>query len=366
MIGSRWPLGGHARRFARWSAIAIALGAAAAPAALKQDAARGPRPATAGALSAADDAFLEDLSRRSFAFFWEQTDPATGHHPRPIAHRRIAVERQPRQGRQHRLGRLRPDRDVHRRRARLAAARGDPRAHAHDAAHLRRTAGARARLVLSLGQPPHRRARVAERGVVDRHGAADGRRAQRAPVLRRRSRDRAAGHGDLPPPRFRLDAQRPPDAALARLAARERDDRAPLGRLQRSVDALPARPRIADASAAGGLVARLGPPDADLGRLDLRHPRRAALPAPVLARVGRLPRLARSRSAARLVRQQRRRDAGQPRLLPVDPRSVPGLRPRTCGASRRPTRATATRRGAARRPIRRSTAPSCPAPRRAR
>ena len=115
------------------------------------------------------------------------------HRPRPIAHRRIAVERQPRQGRQHRLGRLRPDRHVHRRRARLAAARGDPRAHAHHAAHLRRTAGARARLVLSLAQRPHRRARVAERGVVDRHGAADRRRAQRPPVLRRRSRDPAAG-----------------------------------------------------------------------------------------------------------------------------------------------------------------------------
>jgi len=76
MIGS--GLGGHAKAFARWLAIAIALGAAAAPAVLKQDAAGGLRPATAGALSAADDAFLEDLSRRSFAFFWEQADPATG------------------------------------------------------------------------------------------------------------------------------------------------------------------------------------------------------------------------------------------------------------------------------------------------
>ena len=44
-----------------------------------------------------------------------------------------------------------------------------------------------------------------------------------------------------------------------------------------------------------------------------------------LPRMGRLPRLARPRSAARLVRQQRGRNAGQPRLLPVDPRSVPGL-----------------------------------------
>lgn len=41
------------------------------------DAAQPPR-AKATALSAQDDAFLEDLSRRSFAFFWEQADPATG------------------------------------------------------------------------------------------------------------------------------------------------------------------------------------------------------------------------------------------------------------------------------------------------
>ena len=34
-------------------------------------------PAAAG-LSRADDAFLEDLSRRSFAFFWDYADPATG------------------------------------------------------------------------------------------------------------------------------------------------------------------------------------------------------------------------------------------------------------------------------------------------
>ena len=35
-------------------------------------------PAPAYSLSAEDDAFLEDLSRRSFMFFWEQADPATG------------------------------------------------------------------------------------------------------------------------------------------------------------------------------------------------------------------------------------------------------------------------------------------------
>src|SRR5690348_6424884 len=36
-----------------------------------------PRPAVA-ALSRADDAFLDDLSRRAFRYFKEQTDPATG------------------------------------------------------------------------------------------------------------------------------------------------------------------------------------------------------------------------------------------------------------------------------------------------
>jgi hypothetical protein len=35
-------------------------------------------PATRYALSVEDDAFLEDLSRRTFMFFWEQADPETG------------------------------------------------------------------------------------------------------------------------------------------------------------------------------------------------------------------------------------------------------------------------------------------------
>ncbi|HKZ00622.1 MAG TPA: hypothetical protein VJ180_00185, partial [Pyrinomonadaceae bacterium] len=33
---------------------------------------------TAYSLTATDDAFLEDLSKRSFRFFWEQADPETG------------------------------------------------------------------------------------------------------------------------------------------------------------------------------------------------------------------------------------------------------------------------------------------------
>jgi hypothetical protein len=35
-------------------------------------------PARAGAISREDDAFLDDLSKRTFMFFWEQTDPQTG------------------------------------------------------------------------------------------------------------------------------------------------------------------------------------------------------------------------------------------------------------------------------------------------
>src|SRR5687767_7499032 len=37
-----------------------------------------PAPAQRPTLAAADDALLEDLSKRSFMFFWEQADPDTG------------------------------------------------------------------------------------------------------------------------------------------------------------------------------------------------------------------------------------------------------------------------------------------------
>ena len=71
MIGSRSLLDRRACRFALWFG--------------DRDRTRGARrrprrsraPLPDGG-SATDDAFLEDLSRRSFAFFWEQTDPATG------------------------------------------------------------------------------------------------------------------------------------------------------------------------------------------------------------------------------------------------------------------------------------------------
>ena len=36
------------------------------------------KPGTAFVLSTSDDAFLEDLSQRSFMFFWEQADADTG------------------------------------------------------------------------------------------------------------------------------------------------------------------------------------------------------------------------------------------------------------------------------------------------
>jgi len=57
--------------------IAVAIVAVAVSAVAQQPAAVQPRPAAAE-LSAADDALLDDLSRRTFAFFWEQADPATG------------------------------------------------------------------------------------------------------------------------------------------------------------------------------------------------------------------------------------------------------------------------------------------------
>jgi hypothetical protein len=56
-------------------ALLVSATMACAPPLARQD--RG-RPAPRYAISAADDAFLEDLSRRTFMFFWEQADPETG------------------------------------------------------------------------------------------------------------------------------------------------------------------------------------------------------------------------------------------------------------------------------------------------
>jgi poly(3-hydroxybutyrate) depolymerase len=60
----------------RLALVAAAL--AAAVAAAPPHAAHSAAPQAATPLGAEDDAFLEDLSKRSFLFFWEQTDPATG------------------------------------------------------------------------------------------------------------------------------------------------------------------------------------------------------------------------------------------------------------------------------------------------
>ena len=93
-----------------------------------------PEPATAATagpsrLSAADHALLEDLSKHVHGLL------GTGgsrdrNRPRPIADRWVAGDRRLAGHRQHRLGRLRPQRPVHRRRARLAAARRGDRARA--------------------------------------------------------------------------------------------------------------------------------------------------------------------------------------------------------------------------------------------
>src|SRR5262249_2185546 len=57
------------------------------------------RPPASSRLTAPDEAFIEDLSRRAFRYFWEQADPGTGlvldrsktdGSPSDEAHRRIA------------------------------------------------------------------------------------------------------------------------------------------------------------------------------------------------------------------------------------------------------------------------------------
>ena len=56
--------------------LRCALRAGGAPA--QRAVAPAQRSAQRSTLTAADDALLEDLSKRSFMFFWEQADPATG------------------------------------------------------------------------------------------------------------------------------------------------------------------------------------------------------------------------------------------------------------------------------------------------
>lgn len=66
-------------RRARYAATCAAIVLATVGVCLPPHAAgREPQAARATSLTRAEEAFLEDLSRRSFAFFWEQTDPTTG------------------------------------------------------------------------------------------------------------------------------------------------------------------------------------------------------------------------------------------------------------------------------------------------
>ena len=124
--------------------------------------AENPRPS----ISAEDDALLEDLSKRSFLFFWEQADPDTG-----IVRDRARTDGTPVPGTARDVGSI----------ASvgfgvsglcLAAERGwVPRRAAVDRARttLRFFCAADrepARLVLPLHQPPHRRSRMGERAVL--------------------------------------------------------------------------------------------------------------------------------------------------------------------------------------------------------
>jgi hypothetical protein len=69
-LGSGSPGSGAILGIALLTTVACASGPSAV--------AEAPTPAQRATLTAADDALLEDLSKRSFRFFWEQADPVTG------------------------------------------------------------------------------------------------------------------------------------------------------------------------------------------------------------------------------------------------------------------------------------------------
>jgi hypothetical protein len=68
----------HRRLPVATALLAIALLTTVACARGPSAVADAPAPARRSALAAADEALLEDLSKRSFMFFWEQADPVTG------------------------------------------------------------------------------------------------------------------------------------------------------------------------------------------------------------------------------------------------------------------------------------------------
>ena len=148
--------------------------------------AQAPAPAQRSTLTAADDALLEDLSKRSFMFFWEQADPVTG-----IVRDRSRTDGSPVPTNARDVGSI-ASVGFGLSGLCIAAERGwVPRAggggsRASHAAVLRRQDGESARLVLPFREPAHRRAGVVERTVLDRLGAAAGRRPDGAAVLCRR------------------------------------------------------------------------------------------------------------------------------------------------------------------------------------
>ena len=295
-----------------------------------------------------------------FDFFWEQADPATGivrdrartdGSTYPESHREIGSIASTGFG----LTGLC-----------IAAERGwkpDGRAEGARPQHAAVLRGPRVRqprLVLSLAEHPHGRARVEERGVVDRHGAAGGRRHHAAPVLQRRRGRRAAGDADLRARRFHVDAQRASDAALARLAAGDRLDSQPMGGVQRAHDPLRAWPGIADASAAGRVMGRV-----EAAALHVR----ATIPTCTRCRRSSFTSTRRPGSTSGLFTIRcRRSPTGTPTRLSRPTHSgsscwtcAPSFLAtrRRCGASPRRTRAADTRPGAAPRATATSTAASC-------
>ena len=324
---------------------------------------RTPAPATAPAaapyrLSADDDRFLEDLSRRTFAFFWEQADPATG-----IIRDRSTTAGAPANENARNIGSI----------AAvgfglsglcIAAARGW---------HPRADVVARAETTLrwfAERMPQERgwfyhfvhldtgaRAWQSELSSIDTR-AAPRRRAHRPPLLRRRRRRRPLRGGDLPARRFPVDARRRHAPPVARLAAGVGIPAIALGSLLRADDPVSARHRFAHPSDPRRRVARVDAADHDDSRTyNYVSGARSAVRASVLAGVDRLPRTG-ATSAATGSRTPRSRREPTARSASACRPSSPAT-PRPSGALRRRTAARATWRGADRRGIGRLMARSC-------
>ncbi len=142
----------------------------------------------APALSAADEAFLEDLGTRCF------NTSGNKQIRKPelslIVHAlMLAARRGPSQRRQHRRDRFRSDRALHRIGATVDRSTARRRACADNIAVLRGSRVSTTRLVLSLDRHENRRAPLEQRGLLNRYRIAAGRRAHRAPVFRKRSRN---------------------------------------------------------------------------------------------------------------------------------------------------------------------------------